>query len=260
MTRRSRGPAKNLTAPAFTLIELLIVIAIIGVLIALLMPTISSAREQSRRVACSSNLRNVGNALQVYASDNDRKLPHYTDTCGVWLWDISRKMRQAVIKSGAVRDSFYCPSGDVQNTNELWDWQGTGAEGYTVSGYWWLNRRGPVGHPLAGAGPFFVDPTPGTSPAQRADDFKLPLRYAIDQPRAGELEVVTDATISQGSPPTFSGVNGGWRGHRSNHLMPSNSKIAAGANILFLDGRVEWRQWKPNGVMKVRRDNPDQWF
>jgi prepilin-type N-terminal cleavage/methylation domain-containing protein/prepilin-type processing-associated H-X9-DG protein len=241
---------------AFTLIELLIVIAIIGVLMGLLMPTISSAREQARRATCTANLRNIGAALAAYAADHDRKLPYFTDTCGAWLWDISYKTRDSILKTGAVRNSFYCPSGDLQNTDELWNWM----SGYTVSGYWWLMRRG--SGPLSATGPVLIDPTPGTTPAAMADDFKLPLRTSIGQPRAAELEVVTDATISQGVPPnrSFAGIAGGWPGHRSNHLKPGNGKLAAGTNILFLDGRVEWRTWKENGEMKLRLTNPDQWF
>jgi prepilin-type N-terminal cleavage/methylation domain-containing protein/prepilin-type processing-associated H-X9-DG protein len=248
----------------FTLIELLIVIAIIGVLVGLLMPTISGAREQSRRVTCASNLRNLGGALTAYAADNNRKLPFYNnlanpkDICGNWLWDIPYHMRDDLLKIGAVRNSFYCPSGDLQNTDELWNWSG----GYTVSGYWWLMQRS--NGALSGPGPILVDPTPGTTPAQKSDDFKLFLRTGIDQPRAAELEMVTDATISIGSGTSrsFSGVAGGWPGHRSNHLKTNNGRLAAGTNILFLDGRVEWRNWKENGEMKIRlsRDGHDEWF
>lgn len=53
---------------AFTLIELLVVIAVIGLLVALLLPAVQAAREASRRANCSSNLRQIGLALQNYHS------------------------------------------------------------------------------------------------------------------------------------------------------------------------------------------------
>jgi len=250
---------------AFTLVELLIVIAIIGVLIGLLMPTISGARESSRRVTCASNLRNLGAALFAYAADNDRKLPYYysgspptkpQDTCGNWMWDIPFHQRDDLLKIGAVRNSFYCPSGDLQNVDQLWNF----GSGYCVTGYWWLNRR--AYQALSGTGMVLIDPTPGASPDKMADNYKCLLRTSVDQPHAAELELVTDATISLGAPPNrqFTGISGGWPGHRSNHLKTNSPRIAAGTNILFLDGRVEWRNWKENGEMKIRLSGPDQWF
>ena len=51
---------------AFTLVELLVVVAIVGLLVALLMPTIQSARESARRSACQNNLRQIGLALHAH--------------------------------------------------------------------------------------------------------------------------------------------------------------------------------------------------
>ena len=59
------------TQSAFTLIELLVVISIISLLVSILMPTLSSAKEQSRSAQCLSNLHSLGIAAQMYNTDND---------------------------------------------------------------------------------------------------------------------------------------------------------------------------------------------
>ncbi|MDR1284314.1 MAG: prepilin-type N-terminal cleavage/methylation domain-containing protein [Opitutaceae bacterium] len=60
---------------AFTLVELLTVIAIIGILAAILVPTVAVVREKGRTAVCVSNLRQVGIALVTYATDNKGRLP-----------------------------------------------------------------------------------------------------------------------------------------------------------------------------------------
>lgn len=62
---RQHGPPR-----AFTLVELLVVIGLIGLLIALLMPALSRARAQAKQVACASNLSQIGASLLMYANQS----------------------------------------------------------------------------------------------------------------------------------------------------------------------------------------------
>ncbi|AHF91554.1 N-terminal cleavage protein [Opitutaceae bacterium TAV5] len=63
-------------ASAFTLIELLTVIAIIGILAAIIIPTVGKVRETARRIVDASNLRQIGQAALIFATDNQDTLPN----------------------------------------------------------------------------------------------------------------------------------------------------------------------------------------
>lgn len=63
----------------FTLIELLIVIAIIGILAALLLPALARAKQSAQRIACVSNLKQVGLAFGMYLDDHGNRFPDRRD-------------------------------------------------------------------------------------------------------------------------------------------------------------------------------------
>lgn len=72
---------------AFTLVELLIVITIIVILAALLFPAFASARAESRKSVCLSNLRQIGLSIALYAHDYDDRLPYAPDNNNQWAVD-----------------------------------------------------------------------------------------------------------------------------------------------------------------------------
>jgi prepilin-type N-terminal cleavage/methylation domain-containing protein/prepilin-type processing-associated H-X9-DG protein len=127
----------------FTLIELLVVIAIIAILAAILFPVFARAREQARKAACQSNLKQIGIAATMYSQDYDERLPlanHYDGssepdpTLGRWYW-----LLQPYAKSLQV---FVCPNSvKIASIPSTYGWNigGTGQNsgfGYRPSTPW----------------------------------------------------------------------------------------------------------------------------
>jgi prepilin-type N-terminal cleavage/methylation domain-containing protein len=74
---------------AFTLVELLVVISVVSVLMAILMPALSGARRQAAALTGMRNQREVANATNLFATDNEDLYPHSVATVGLddnWSW------------------------------------------------------------------------------------------------------------------------------------------------------------------------------
>jgi prepilin-type N-terminal cleavage/methylation domain-containing protein len=116
-------PLQRGALPAFTLIEVLVVVAIIALLVAILVPSLSRAREQSRQSVCLSNLHQQGLAFVAYSADHDQYLPlvgafRYSLAEGEYYQPANNGDDWLKVNGGALYpryngrsvDIFYCPS------------------------------------------------------------------------------------------------------------------------------------------------------
>ena len=93
----------------FTLVEILIVIAILGVLAGLLFPVFARARESGRRASCASNLKQIGVAISLYASDNNQTYPSIEGPRAFCTW---LNYIDPYVKNSQI---FQCPSNRDEN-------------------------------------------------------------------------------------------------------------------------------------------------
>jgi prepilin-type N-terminal cleavage/methylation domain-containing protein len=100
-------PASNrpATRPAFTLVELLVVIGVIALLISILLPALNGAKRAANNVACAANLRSIVQAMQIYAAQNGGWVPGGPNTTGAFLFGPGISQT------------------NVPQVSQIWDWQ-----------------------------------------------------------------------------------------------------------------------------------------
>ncbi|HUV64379.1 MAG TPA: type II secretion system protein [Sedimentisphaerales bacterium] len=233
---------------AFTLIELLVVIAIIAVLMGILMPALRSVREHARRQSCGSQVRQHVLAFNMYADENNWKLP-LPNFPGGWLWDLDVDVVNFMLRSGMTKDMFYCPSNKVMSPNRDYFWTFNAqvvsdkklSGRFIVSGYCYV---------------LDLAPGMGTRPAIDNDPGKSKIWLKTTQAtQPARRELTVDATLCAWDQRTESKPDGNFgmvQGGSLNRagLYDSTSHLKtdtqpSGMNIGFLDGHVDWRLYNP---------------
>ena len=251
---RLRGAPPFERQRAFTLIEVLVVVAIIALLAAILLPTLAKARQQTRRRVCSSNLHQIGAALQEY-QHTFKVFPHQArvgvpgaevgsaggNVIGAWPASVHRVIGKYVGMSSTIRPNevFYCPSVSKSDRGsaDIDREEPAGAlgnpESYLHITYFYYGRLN-----TGNANNDPAQPRGGSSGESTRED--VPSRrkwYATKDPNPRHVIMADAVSLWTGDKQ--------WRVNHGPDYSPyveGKAPRLQGQNVCYADGHVEWHR------------------
>jgi type II secretory pathway pseudopilin PulG len=130
---RNPNKMKSKTAPAFTVIELLVALVTVVILVTLLLPALGRAKEKATRSRCLNNIRQLDLGLLAYGHDNGERLPRMT--ADNWVWDLPLAAADTLKTNGVTRNMMYDPGHPEQDSDAFWNYGLSIARPYHVIGY-----------------------------------------------------------------------------------------------------------------------------
>lgn len=231
----------------FTLIEILVVIAIIAILAAILFPVFASAREKARQTTCSSNEKQIGLGILEYCQDFDETMPYEMDSSGVaWSGIVENYISTRGIQQVGI---YVCPSAkDKEASCEKW-----GNSPYNASGvYTGCNGNGST---LT----YAANEVLSWSASQTVFTYQSNLSILSQFDMPAQTIMVGDAWVAMGSggqgnevlnitnlqttPPSFGQTGSSYAPPPTAGNTQGGAYVfrhSGGANFLFADGHVKW--------------------
>ena len=237
-SRRAAGRAPR---RAFTLVELLVIVAILSLLMTILMPVLGRSKEMARRVVCTSHIRVLTSACLTYAGEQRERLPylHIGSTPSTAnpspYWLLRKQVNPESVTTDAEREAcfsikyqlnrehFYCPSNvEGWNKDDFWFWPDSTS---SVVGY-----------------PYFAgNRILSVQGALRVSYQPVPDRYPV-------FPIYSSQTAAYGvlfADLTRLQPDGSWFGPDRRGVNHFLNGLPQGQNVGMVDNSVFWQDW-PN--------------